>query len=838
MKQRRIPALFLFAAAPIFAATSAFADTTDTTVYDLDGEHDYSDTNLTVIQNTDGTLTGTLSGSGSFVKKGAANLTLNNTISLASGTIAAEEGSLTLGSDVAFSTGAFTINNKSTIVLAQGNGNSEALKQLTISDTEMVGTVVNNGAGTTTVSSLKGNKLRVNAGTLVVANETVFNEIAVARNASLQIGAGETGDAVALSGNVSLAENAALIFNRKTSSGADAITYSGQISGTGNLVFNGNAPVYFAKGVDQTYTGTTTINAGGMIFNRVTQTINGTEDYDPDAQAATLHSSKITVNGTGTFGGHVTVKGDAEVNGTAFTSYNDWTQTHGYTWGAWYSGAGTLYATGGNTITIEGDLNIAKTELTPIYTTQNGYTYISDYSGNSGGVMRADFDSTGAGKIIAKGNVSLGGTLILSGASGLATGQVAVFFQSDPDKTTGAFDNVVYGSDNVTLLLPGVGGIKEGQLGIATTENRNVRKRSSFVEHEGLSNFVDYLVKNSGGMNKVTQAIALADAGTVSDVVNNFSPLAYSAFPEMALRQSENEWNMILLNVAHSIKARPQSPDGVRVPANFSFFSGVTTDFVEHKNDTDSPVYDFNSVGIYAGAHTWLDDERIAGFSIGAHRGAATPHGSGGSLEDAALRAKIFAVFAPKFSDWFLTLGGTFAAHHYDAERETALGVNSASTAGADAGIFLALNSISRITDNLFFTPKLSLEYNFSYIGSFSEHGTASRLNVDRTTTNTYRAHFGSGFEYRGREGKTFALDFGFNATFGKRMKISSEFDEYEQSRTTTEARIGDRMSFELAPRIGLELGDGWTADAVYRAECSFQGSWNQSFNFGFEKRF
>ncbi len=838
MKQCRISALFLFAAAPIFAATSAFADTTDITVYDLDGSNPVtiaSDTNLTVIQNTDGTLTGTLSGSGYFVKEGSANLTLNNTISLPSGTISVNEGSLTLGADITLPSGEFVIHNKSTIVLAQGNGSSTALDQLKISGTDGNGTVVNNGAGTTTVSGLSGDKLRVNAGTLVVANETAFNEITVARNASLQIGTGEAGNTVALSGNVSLAENAALIFNRK----ADSITYSGQISGTGNLVFDGNAPVYFAKGVDQTYTGTTTINAGGMIFNRATQTINGTEYYDPDAQAATLHSSKITVNGTGTFGGHVTAKGDVDVNGTAFTSVSDWTQTHGYTWGAWYSGAGTLYATGGNTLTIEGDLNIAKTEITPIYTTQNGYTYISDYSGNSGGVMRADFDSTGAGKIIAKGNVSLGGTLILSGASGLATGQVAVFFQSDPDKTTGAFDNVVYGSDNVTLLLPGVGGIKEGQLGIATTENRNVRKRSSFVEHEGLSDFVDYLVSgNAGGMNKVVQAIALADAGTVSDVVNNFSPLAYSAFPEMALRQSESEWNMILLNVAHSRNARPQSPDGVRVPANLSFFSGVTTDFVEHKNDNNSPVYDFNSVGIYAGAHTWLDDERLAGFALGAHRGAATPHGSGGSLEDAALRAKIFAVFAPKFSDWFLTLGGTFGAHHYDAERETALGVNSASTAGADAGIFIALNSISHITDNLFFTPKLSLEYNFSYIGSFSEHGTASRLNVERSTTNTYRAHFGSGFEYRGNDGKIFALDFGFNATFGEHMKISSEFDEYEQSRTTTEARIGDRMSFELAPRIGLELGDGWTADAVYRAECSFQGSWNQSFNFGFGKRF
>lgn len=838
MKQRRISALFLFAAAPILAATSAFADTTDVTVYDLDGSADYSDTNLTVIQNIDGTLTGTLSGNGTLVKEGAANLTLNNTISLSSSTITVNEGSLTLGADIALPDSAFTINNASTIVFAQGTGNSEALKQLTISGTGMVGTVVNNGAGTTTVSGLSGNALRVNAGTLIVANGTSFNDISVARNAALQIGTGESNTTTTLSGNVSLAENAALIFNRKASSDADAITYSGQISGSGNLVFNGNAPVYFSKGVDQTYTGTTTLNAGSMIFNRATQTINGTEYYDPDAQAATLHSSKITVNATGTFGGYVTAKGDVNVNGTAFSSYNDWTQTHGYTWGAWYSGAGTLYATGGNTLTIEGDLNIAKTEITPIYATQNGYTYISDYSGNSGGAVQVNFDSLGAGKIIAKGNVSLGGTLILSGASGLATGQVAVFFQSDPNKTTGAFDNVVYGSDNVTLLLPGVGGIKEGQLGIATTENRNVRKRSSFVEHEGLGNFVDYLVANSGGMNKVTQAIALADADSVSDVVNNFSPLAYSAFPEMALRQSENEWKMILLNIAHSRDARPKSPDGVRVPANFSFFSGITTDFVDHDNDNNSPVYDFNSVGVYAGAHTWLDDERLAGFSFGAHRSAATPHGSGGSLKDAALRAKIFAVFSPKFSDWFLTLGGTFGAHHYDADRETALGTNSASTAGADAGIFIALNSVSHITDNLFFTPKLSLEYNFSYIGSFSEHGTASRLNVERTTTNTYRAHFGSGLEYRGNEGKTFALDFGFNATFGEDMKISSEFDEYEQSRTTTKARIGDRMSFELAPRISLELGDGWTADAVYRAECSFQGSLNQSFNFGFGKRF
>ena len=29
-----------------------------------------------------------------------------------------------------------------------------------------------------------------------------------------------------------------------------------------------------------------------------------------------------------------------------------------------------------------------------------------------------------------------------------------------------------------------------------------------------------------------------------------------------------------------------------------------------------TPVYDFDSIGAYFGGHTWLDDERIAGFSL------------------------------------------------------------------------------------------------------------------------------------------------------------------------------------------------------------------------------
>ena len=45
-------------------------------------------------------------------------------------------------------------------------------------------------------------------------------------------------------------------------------------------------------------------------------------------------------------------------------------------------------------------------------------------------------------------------------------------------------------------------------------------------------------------------------------------------------------------------------------------------------------------------------------------------------------------------------------------------------------------------------------------------------------------------------------------------------------------------MLFEIAPRVGIDLGNGWSADAVYRAQCSFEGSFGQAFSIGFSKEF
>lgn len=841
MKFRKASAVFFCAALSITPTANADAVEIEETaeIRSLSGSADYAvaeGAKLTVRQEIDGEYAGTISGKGFFVKTGDANLTLTGTLALASGAVSVEAGALTFGDGVKIAKdGEFVVRNNGGTVILASNGDF-ASKLSVSSDSAATGTVISNGAGTTTVESLAGNLLRVNAGTLAVELGTSFNSIEVLSGAALHIGTGTSASIPSLSGNVSLESGATLVFNRAAISGESggSYRYGNAISGEGDVVFAGTREFYFTGNADQTYTGTTTIDAGGMIFRQKDSSGN----FDAAAKPVTLHSKKITVNGGngGLFGGNVTVKGDVHVGGTEFSSVADWTGAFGEnTFGAWHLGAGSLIVYGGDTLTIQGALKIESTSLT-LNVSEDGASY--DYSGNSGGAVRVAFDANGAGKIVATGDVELGGTLILTGAENLTAGQVAVFFESDPGKTSGTFDRIVYGSDNVTLLLPGVGGIAEGQLGIATTENRNVRKRASFREHEGLGEFVDYLVANADGANKVAQAVSLAGASSVTDVVNGFSPLAYCALPEMAMRQSDSELDMILQEIARAKQHPPESQDGVRVPANFTFFSGLVTDFIDHESDTDKPVYDFNAIGVFAGGHTWIDDERMAGFSLGAHRSSANVHGNGGTLDDAALRAKIFAVFAPKFANWHLTVGGTLGIHYYDIERRTALGNNTGTTDGVDAGIFAAFDYRSRIDDRLFFTPYLRFEYNFSYVGGLEESGSASRLDLRRVTCNTYRARFGAGVEYTASEEKTFGVRFGFVGTFGENMKLSSGFVEYDGSRTTVKGSVAEPMVFELAPYFGLKLGDGWTMDAAFRVQSSFSGSLGQSFGIGLSKQF
>ncbi len=834
MKFHRVsPAFFCAAALGLSAMPFIAAGETvsNETIYNLSGNAEATRTVesgiLTVNQQVNTTFSGKLDGGGVLVKTGPADLTLDGDIGLSTFTVS--EGTLVFGESVALPDN-LSIDNSGSVVLAFSGADS----QLNITDNEKTGKIVS--TGTLTANRLAGNILNVNAGTLTVIMDAQFNQVNVLEGATLQIGTGENASLAQFGGNVSLEKNATLIFNRKGNSASDDIYYSGQISGEGDLVFSGSNTVYFSDGIDQTYTGTTTLDSGTMFFLRATQTgSDGGEYYDPDARAANLASPEIKVNPGASFGGHVTVAGNVAVNGTEFSSYSDWENKVGAnTFGAWYAGAGTLRVAGGNALTLNGDLKIAKTAYTYYFPTETSY----DIAGNSGGALRVDVNTLGSGKIVANGNVELGGTLIIVGADGLEAGNRYIFFESDLSKTTGTFDQVVYGSDNVTLLLPGVGGVAENQYGVAAVENRNVRKREAFVEHEGLSNFVDYLVSQSGGMNKIAQAVAIADSGSLTNAVNNFSALSYCALPEMAIRQSDLELDMILLNIARSRLNPPQSQDGVRVPANFTFFSGLITDFVDHEEKDRTPVYDFDSLGAYFGGHTWLDDERIAGFSVGLHHGSAKPHGSGGTLEDIAARAKVFAVFTPKFSNWFLTVGGTFGAHHYDINRETALGENFGTTDGLDAGLFVSYNYRAEIEKDLFFTPYMRLEYNFSYVGGHEEDGSESRLNLRHLIYNSYRLRVGSGFEYLAGEGKTFGIDFGFIGSFGESPKITSEFAEYAGSRTSIKGTVGEPMTFEIAPRIGIRLGDDWKADAVYRVQSTFSGSLGHSFGIGLSKEF
>ena len=210
-----------FCAAAWLSATPAFA-VTEISINNLGGNgvrEVKSDERLVVDQQINDTFSGDLTGGGSLVKTGSAGLTLDGGIELSR--IEVLGGTLTLGSNITFSgTANPTISNKATVAL----GFSSADSNLTIEDSERVGTVVS--TGTLTATRLAGNLLNVNAGTLTVEMDAAFKQINVLSGAALQIGTGETGSLATLAGNVNLEDAAKLIFNRKATSGADKIEES------------------------------------------------------------------------------------------------------------------------------------------------------------------------------------------------------------------------------------------------------------------------------------------------------------------------------------------------------------------------------------------------------------------------------------------------------------------------------------------------------------------------------------------------------------------------------------------------------------------------------------
>ncbi len=182
-------------------------------------------------RSDDATYGGVISGAGSLTKIGTNTLTLT--------------GDNTYGGATTITAGTLQLGNGGTSGSIVGNVIDNGVFAINRSDTVTFGGVIS-GAGTLTKSG---------AGTLILTGENTFGGGTTINAGTLQIGNGGTTGSI--SGN--MIDNGVFVFDR-----SDALTYAGNISGTGSLVKNG-AGTLTLTGVNP-YSGGTTINAGKLLL--------------------------------------------------------------------------------------------------------------------------------------------------------------------------------------------------------------------------------------------------------------------------------------------------------------------------------------------------------------------------------------------------------------------------------------------------------------------------------------------------------------------------------------------------------------------------------------------
>ena len=241
----------------------------------------------------DGSLDHTLpapanvSGSGKVTMAGTGTLNVSSTNTY-SGETLISAGTLRAGSATGLSpNSAFTVNS---ILDLNGFNN-------TIGSISGTGTVLNNGATTATLTVGNDNTsttfggvlkdgtsvLQLNksgTGTLTLTGANTYTGGTTISAGALQLGNGGTTGSIV--GNVT--NNGFLAFNR-----SDSVTFSGVISGTGNVVKRGTGTLTLPG--TNTYTGATIVNSGSLIVD------------------GSIASAQTLVNAGGLLGGHGSIRG-------------------------------------------------------------------------------------------------------------------------------------------------------------------------------------------------------------------------------------------------------------------------------------------------------------------------------------------------------------------------------------------------------------------------------------------------------------------------------------------------------------------------------------------------
>lgn len=820
---------FFCAAGALAFSLSANAQpiSANTTVTDINEFSNYTEdfyiqgatTVLTFEQNIDGEYAGTISGSGELKKSGEANLVFEGTLDTFNGFISVSEGTLTFNDRAEILRAGVEFSNAATLIFntndSFGIPSESQLPGIRISglnsESVKTGIVEKLGAGTLYLSEAEGDCLNIYAGKTVFNGNANFNTITVADGAELCIGYGNA--AGGLNAAVTLDDGATLRFNRKSQSD-NPLYVSGAIDGEGTIAFDGEAYVYLG-GEMKTFTGNIVVNAGAALLLG-------------EGKAVETQARRVDIRG-GSFGGHGSVAGDINVYGKYFAQGSE--DVNG--------GALNLSVAGG-VLKVGGNLNFASAQQ-EIVTDKDGNPQLRlcDY----GGQTNVYLSESGCGRIDIAGTANLAGTLSISGSEKLAPGKVAVFLRADKP-IQGDFQ-LVYTSEKTMLVSPGIAGLGFNEYGVASIENRKLRERAAFKEHEGISEFVDYIASQTelNRPNEVAQTVNLAMGKHLSETINNYSPLAHCSLAGMPVRQSNLEVDYLHRIFAPGISG-PESPDGLTIPNNTQYFTTVLSEFVDNDNDIGSPIYNSDSIGVMSGFYRWVDSERLVGASLSIHHSSASIRGfSDSSFDDTALRARIFAGMMPANTNWNLIFGASAAVHYYDIDHATDTGMNRAEEGGLEAGAFFAWAMRDELADAWILSPFARLDLNYIRVDTVREKGSYSALEVDAFGYMSVRPRLGFGVEkafqkHNSTQTLTVGTNFALVAELGKDPRLTSEFKAYENSETTIRGSVDERGAFEITPYMHFEIAPKWILDTAVRVQITPDGGSSAAFSIGLNSRF
>jgi len=342
----------------------------------------YSGTFSGVIENGSGTMSVTITGTGTQTLSGTNTYSGTTTVSAGTLQVGDYYSGGTLGSGAVVDNASLVFSCYGTVTFANAIS----------------------GTGTVTQSN--------SYGTLILTGNNTYSGGTTVSSGTLQVGSGGTSGTI---GSGAVTNNESLVFNR-----SDTITVSGAISGTGSLTQQGTGTLVLSG--SNTYSGSTVVNSGGTLragSNGALPSGSGKSDVTLDG-TLDLNGYSPSVNGL-TGSGTVT----AGVAGTATLSVGNNNQSSTFsgviqdgsgTVSLTKVGTGTLYLTGTNTFS--GGTTISAGSLQLGYYSSTGSLGTGAVVDNASLVFSRSGTATIPNAISGSGTVTLegsGNTVILTG---------------------------------------------------------------------------------------------------------------------------------------------------------------------------------------------------------------------------------------------------------------------------------------------------------------------------------------------------------------------------------------------------------------------------------------